>query len=132
MGTYPVVFIDYLQIIESDKDNRTDKQVVDDSVLILKNISKKCNVPVVAVSSLNRASYGREISQEAFKESGAIEYVCDSLIGLQFTGRPDINDAKREDPRKIEAVILKQRNGAVGTKIQFDFHAKYNFFEETN
>ena len=71
---------------------------------------------------------------EAFKESGAIEYSADVLIGLQFVGAGDsgfdIDDAKRKNPRQIEAIILKHRNGRTGDRLRFSFFPAYNFFEE--
>lgn len=132
MRSSPVLIVDYLQVIKSGEDTGklSDKQLVDMSVTELKNISLKFNIPVIAVSSLNRASYSKEISFDAFKESGSIEYGCDVLIGLQFNEKSNINDAKRKEPRTIEGVILKQRNGPIGGRVIFSFYAKYNFFEE--
>lgn len=133
MRQTPVIIIDYLQLLnitQKDK-NISDKQIVDKNIIALKKISSDFDTPVIAVSSLNRASYNsKEIDFSAFKESGSIEYSCDTLIGLQFMDKSDINEAKQKEPRDIEAVILKQRNGPVGTKVSFSFHAKFNYFEE--
>lgn len=132
MKNVPVVIVDYLQLIKAkEMKNVTDKQLVDASITGLKEISTNFDTPVIAVSALNRASYdNKEISFSAFKESGSIEYSCDVLIGLQFKDNSDPNEARKKDPRDIEAVILKQRNGPVGSKIDFAFHSKYNCFEE--
>ena len=71
---------------------------------------------------------------QAFKESGAIEYSTDVLIGLQLQGvgteNFDVNQAKRQEPRQIEAVILKNRNGRTGDKIGYDYYAMFNYFSE--
>ena len=71
---------------------------------------------------------------EAFKESGSIEYGSDVLIGLQFKGAGESNfdtmAAKRKDPREIELVILKNRNGATGNKINMEFYPLFNYFKE--
>jgi replicative DNA helicase len=71
---------------------------------------------------------------EAFKESGAIEYSSDVLIGLQLKGAGeknfDANEAKRKDPREIELVILKNRNGRTGGKIIFNYYPLFNYFRE--
>lgn len=71
---------------------------------------------------------------EAFKESGAIEYSSDVLIGLQLAGAGgknfDVNEAKRKDPRDIELVILKNRNGRTGDKIRYSYYPLFNYFVE--
>lgn len=71
---------------------------------------------------------------EAFKKSGALEYGSDVLFGLQLkgTGRKDfnVNTEKQKEPREVELVILKNRNGATGGKIEFDYFAKFNYFQE--
>ena len=76
---------------------------MDKAVLELKRISRDFKLPVIAVSSLNRMSYGQRISMEAFKESGAIKYSSDVLIGLQLRGAGeaafDPTEAKKKNPR---------------------------------
>jgi replicative DNA helicase len=80
---------------------------------------------------------------ESFKESGAVEYSSDVLIGLQlecvndFEGKtkPEerkaaINAAKRANPRKVELVILKNRNGETGKTIAYNYYPMFNHFEE--
>ncbi len=133
-GNMPVVIVDYLQIVAPYNERATDKQNMDKTVLELKRISRDFKLPMVAVSSLNRMSYGQKISMEAFKESGAIEYSSDVLIGLQLRGAGeagfDPTEAKKKNPREIEAVILKHRNGQVGGKIAFEYYPMFNFFKE--
>ena len=133
-GRTPLVIVDYLQIIAPHNERATDKQNMDKAVLELKRISRDYKLPVIAVSSLNRMSYGQKISMEAFKESGAIEYSSDVLIGLQLRGAGDANfdptEAKKKNPRQIEAVILKNRNGCVGDKLEFEYYPMFNFFRE--
>ena len=67
---------------------------------------------------------------------GAIEYSTDVLIGLQLKGvgnkNFDIDRAKSKNPREVEAVILKNRNGRTGGKIGFDFYAMFNCFVESD
>lgn len=94
-GRKPVVLVDYLQIlsqyveyIEGKPSARglTDKQSVDKNVLELKRISRDFKIPVITVSSFNRSNYEAPVNNAAFKESGAVEYSADVLIGLQYTG----------------------------------------------
>ncbi len=133
-GTRPVVIVDYLQIIAPHEPRATDKQNTDYAVLELKRISRDFKAPVVAISSLNRQSYKEDISEIAFKESGAIEYSSDLLIGLQFTetGGKDFEPlaAKRRDPREIELKILKNRNGPIGQPIDYNYRPMFNYFYE--
>lgn len=133
-GNVPVVVIDYLQILSPYDVRATDKQNVDKSVLELKRISRDFKTPVIGISSLNRAGYRDIVSMESFKESGAVEYGSDVLIGLQLNGvgkqNFDVNQAKQKDPREIELVILKNRNGKTGGKILFDYFPMFNNFLE--
>lgn len=91
-GEKPVVFIDYLQIMKPVElidstgrvRNLTDKQNIDEAVKRLKLLAENLGIPVFAISSFNRANYLEPVSMTGFKESGAIEYSCDCLIGLQY------------------------------------------------
>lgn len=133
-GRTPLVVIDYLQILAPHDARASDKQNTDKAVLELKKISRDYKIPVLAVSALNRANYLSEINMSAFKESGAIEYSSDVLIGLQLKGVGeegfDVDVAKASDPREIELKILKNRNGRTGNLISYDFYAKFNYFTE--
>ena len=133
-GRTPVVIIDYLQILAPYSERATDKQNTDKAVLELKRISRDFKLPLIGISSFNRASYKEAVTMEAFKESGAIEYSSDILIGLQLKGAGeknfDANEAKRKDPREIELVILKNRNGRTGHKLSFSFYPMFNYFRE--
>ena len=133
-GCRPLVVIDYLQIIRPESDRMTDKQAADAAVTGLKNMSADLGVALIAISSLNRASYKEAISMEALKESGGLEYGSDIVIGLQLKGAGtknfDPTAAKKEDPRHIEAVILKNRNGRVGDKISLRYYPVFNYFAE--
>lgn len=133
-GRTPVVVIDYLQILSPYNDRATDKQNTDKAVLELKRISRDFKTPVLSVSSLNRENYKKKISMEAFKESGAIEYSSDVLIGLQLTGTGEgsfnADEAFSKDPREIELVILKNRNGRTKVTVDFKYYPLFNYFEE--
>ena len=131
-GKTPVIIIDYLQILASDV-RGTDKQNTDRSVLELKRLSRDFKMPIIAISSFNRENYKTEVSMLAFKESGAIEYSSDVLLGLQFRGAgPNLNDteARKKDPREIQLKVLKNRNGRVGDTIDFAYYPPFNFFKE--
>lgn len=139
-GNYPVVIIDYLQLLAPYEMRATDKQNTDKAVLELKRITREHKIPIIAISSFNRQSYGQSVNMGAFKESGAIEYSSDVLIGLQAKGVEDekgktvkdfnIDKAKEKDPREIELKILKNRNGKTGSKIEYRYRPMFNHFEE--
>ena len=105
----------------------------------LKRISRDYKLPIIGISSFNRDNYTQKVSMQAFKESGAIEYSSDVLIGLQLKGQGDKDfnieeaKAKSNNPdsfRDIELVILKNRNGRTGGKVYFRYYAWFNYFKE--
>jgi replicative DNA helicase len=133
-GKRPVIVIDYLQILAPYSERMTDKQNTDKAVMELKRVSRDYKIPVIAISSFNRQSYKEAVTMEAFKESGAVEYSSDILIGLQLAGAGkrefDANAEKKKNPREVELVILKNRNGATGAKIQYEYYPLFNYFKE--
>lgn len=144
LDTLPVVFVDYLQILKAHDPHMTDKQAVDYNVLKLKQLSRDFKIPVVALASMNRTSYSDVISMVSIKESGAIEYTSDVCIGLQMAEMDKVADSSQKQGQKekairqlkaqlkrdMQAVILKQRNGAIGAEIPFTYYAMFNHFED--
>ena len=134
-GNKPIIIIDYLQLLAPHDPRSTDKQSTDKAVMELKRISRDNKIPILAISSFNRQNYNSPVSMESFKESGAIEYSSDILIGIQIKGAGeknfDVNEAKRKDPREIELKILKNRNGATGDTIGYEYYPLFNYFKET-
>ena len=135
-GNTPLVIVDYLQILAPENERATDKQNTDKAVMELKRISRDFKTPVIGISSFNRDNYNNAVSMQAFKESGAIEYSSDILIGLQLKGAGqkdfDATEAKSKSPREIELVILKNRNGKTGDKVPFEFYPMFNYFVEND
>lgn len=134
LGRPPVVLVDYLQILAPHSERMTDKQNTDRAVLELKRISRDYKIPVIGISSFNRQNYSQSATMEAFKESGAIEYSSDVLIGLQLRGAGGVGfDAaaeKKKTPREVELLILKNRNGMAGVSVEFEYYPRYNYFRE--
>lgn len=142
-GQKPVVFVDYLQILKSSG-RLSDKQEIDKNVTELKRISRDFDIPVIVISSLNRQNYSAPISFESFKESGSIEYTADVIMGLQLAGikeleqteknkianREKVNKMKNENPRHVDLVILKNRNGQAYSSQEFWFYPVNNLFKE--
>jgi len=149
-GRVPVVVIDYLQILAPYDMRATDKQNTDKTVLELKRISRDYKLPVIGISSFNRDNYTAPVNMAAFKESGAIEYSSDVLIGLQYQGMDyqegEADGARQKRIRKlnkdndiaaregrgieIELKVLKARNGGKGTSDPLTFYPMFNCFIE--
>lgn len=133
-GQKPVVLIDYLQIIAPVDVHFTDKQNLDRIVCALKKLSRQHGLTILAISSFNRENYNLEVSMNAFKESGGIDYSADVLLGLQArgAGRPgfNIDEEKRKDPRELELKILKNRSAALGQPIPLRYYPAFSCFEE--
>lgn len=127
-GVPPVIFIDYLQLMAAQSDRDTDKQAVDRNVMSLRQLARDLKTPVFVISSLNRSSYSEGVTLDAFKESGAIEYGADVLLGLQPEGMREhmdgvrdtktkreadkfLRESKAESVRACEIVVLKNRAG---------------------
>ena len=144
-GRKPVVFIDYLQIMAAPDPRATDKHNTDVTVTTLKQLSRDQDVPVFCISSLNRMNYNEPINMAAFKESGAIEYGSDVLIGLQLYGigympgenndnkrkariQEIVTKAEKDDQISIQVRVLKNRNGKRGDSGEFKFTKKFNTF----
>ena len=144
-GNRPLVIVDYLQIIAPYVDPEhpgkalDSKQSMDKNVLELKRISRDLKIPLFTISSFNRANYANDVAHESFKESGAIEYTADVLLGLQYEYRKSesgkISNAERaaamsRNPREILLTILKNRKGISGKKLRFFYSPAYNLFVE--
>ena len=146
-GKPPVVVIDYLQIIAPADLRATDKQNTDKAVLELKRLSRDYSIPIIGISSFNRDNYTAPVNMASFKESGAIEYSSDVLIGLQYEGmdyqegeadkardkrirelmKQAVEDGKAGKPQKIQVKVLKHRNGSKGDAY-LDFYPMFNYF----
>lgn len=131
-GRTPIIIIDYIQILSPIDPRASDKQNIDFAVLELKRISRDYKATIIGISSLNRSNYNTEINMAAFKESGAIEYSSDVLIGLQYKGQGkdfDLEESADKNPREIELKILKNRNSGRGY-IGFHYYPLFNYFKE--
>lgn len=142
-GAKPVVIVDYLQIIRPTDPKQTTKDAVDGHVRALKKLQTDNDLVIIVISSLNRQNYLTPIDFESFKESGGIEYTADVIWGLQLQimngdlfdkkdklkeKREKVKEAKREVPRKIELVCLKNRYGTSSYSCGFNYYPQYDLF----
>jgi replicative DNA helicase len=124
-----MIVIDYIQLMTSGKKVESRQQEVSEFSRALKLLAKELNVPVVAISQLNRNSEKSdnkvpEISQ--LRESGSLEQDADVVILLHREAM-----FEREHPRAGEAdlILAKQRNGPTGT-IVVNFLGQFSKFED--
>jgi replicative DNA helicase len=149
----PIIFIDYLQIIEPKDDKGTDKTNMDYTIKMLKKISRKYFIPIFLISSLNRQSYHTDLTNASFKESGSIEYTSDVMLGLQSkiidelkylspNSKKDLGqikdiwnrykiETKETGIKKTKLKCLKNRFGKKDFDIDFNFYGQFGYFEES-
>jgi replicative DNA helicase len=124
-----LIVVDYLQLMQSGSGRRGEnrQQEVADMSRRLKLLAKELDVPVIALSQLNRGSEQRTDKKPVLsdlRESGAIEQDADMVI---LVHREDAYD--RESPRSGEAdlIVAKHRNGPTAT-VTVAFQGHYSRF----
>lgn len=124
-----MVVIDYLQLLSSGKKSESRQQEVSEFSRALKLLAKELEVPVVALSQLNRASEQRADKMPAIsdlRESGSLEQDADMVILLHREA-----SYEKDNPRAGEAdlILAKQRNGPTGT-VTVAFQGNYSRFQD--
>lgn len=114
-----IIFVDYLQLMHgSSKESRTIE--VTEISQGLKNLAKELDIPVVALSQLNRAieqRQGRRPQLSDLRESGSIEQDADVVM---FIDREETWNPDTEKKGTGELILSKHRNGPTGA-IQLAF-----------
>ena len=122
-----LIVLDYLQLMSSGKKVESRQQEVSEFSRALKLMAKELEVPLIALSQLNRGSEQRTDKKPMvsdLRESGSIEQDADMVILLH---RDDVYD--KESPRAGEAdvIVAKHRNGPTKT-IAVAFQGHYSRF----
>jgi replicative DNA helicase len=122
-----LVIIDYLQLMQSGKRVESRQQEVSEFSRALKLLAKELEVPVIAISQLNRGPEQRtdkKPQMSDLRESGSIEQDADMVVLLH---REELYE--RESPRAGEAdfIVAKHRNGPTAT-ITVAFQGHYSRF----
>ena len=110
-----LVIVDYLQILSPSRRIEHREQQISSISREMKRIAKDLSCPVILLSQLNRDLERRADKRPTLadlRESGAIEQDADCVIGLY---QPFVYSDKDDERGKAEAIILKQRNGPIGT-----------------
>ena len=111
-----LIVVDYLQLMTSGKKFESRQQEVSEFSRSLKLLAKELEVPVVALSQLNRSPEQRTDKKPMLadlRESGAIEQDSDIVILLH---RPDLFDQENEERLgEADLIIAKHRNGQTRT-----------------
>ncbi len=127
-GPLGLIVIDYLQLMQVPGINENRTAEISEISRALKAVAKELNVPVIALSQLNRSLEQRPDKRPVMsdlRESGAIEQDADVII---FIYRDEVYNPESEAKGTAEILIRKQRNGPIGS-LRLTFLGKYTRFE---
>ena len=122
-----LIVVDYIQLIDSEESRDSRQEQIAKISRRLKTLSRELEVPVIALSQLNRAVENREDRRPRMadlRESGAIEQDADLVLLLH---RPEYYDTN-DQPGIAELIVAKNRNGATGS-VKLTFLKNFTRFE---
>jgi replicative DNA helicase len=123
-----LIVIDYLQLMSASTQGENRATEISEISRSLKAMAKELDVPVVALSQLNRALEQRPNKRPQMadlRESGAIEQDADVILAIY---RDEVYNHDTPDKGIAEINILKQRNGPIGT-VKLTFLGQFTRFE---
>ncbi|HHJ38953.1 MAG: replicative DNA helicase [Methylothermaceae bacteria B42] len=127
-GQLGLIVIDYLQLMQAPGGGENRTAEISEISRGLKALAKELNVPVIALSQLNRNLEQRPNKRPVMsdlRESGSIEQDADVII---FIYRDEVYNEDSPDKGTAEIIIAKQRNGPIGT-LRLTFLGQYTRFE---
>ncbi len=127
-GKLGLIIIDYLQLMSASTQGENRATEISEISRSLKGLAKELNVPVIALSQLNRSLEQRPNKRPVMsdlRESGAIEQDADLILAIY---RDEVYNPETADKGKAEILILKQRNGPIG-HVDLTFLGQYTRFE---
>ena len=123
-----LIVVDYLQLMQLPMSTENRVNQISEISRSLKSLAKELNVPVMALSQLNRAVEQRPNKRPIMadlRDSGAIEQDADVIL---FIYRDEVYNEDSDQGNAAEIIIGKQRNGPIG-KIKLTFLKEFTRFE---
>ncbi len=123
-----MVLVDYLQLMKGREGSERREQEISEISRSLKALAKELNLPVIALSQLNRRPEGRDDKKPVLadlRESGAIEQDADLIC---FIFREEMYEENSKQKGIAEILLRKHRNGPTGS-VSLAFLTEYTRFE---